>query len=843
MRMISKSPNLQRTALLSGAALFALSITSPAFAQAAPAQAPAPTSVSDVATQNPDDIVVTARKRSEKLQDVPLSITALTGADLQAAGVQDLRDITQLTPGLTFTTGAGANYFSKPIIRGQTDLGGGDNNVPVFFDGIYISNTSAIDFGLVDLARVEVIKGPVSATYGRSAYAGAINYVSAKPTDTVTGELSATGGTYGKYAFNGRISGAIVPGILKGGISASYDHFNGTYHDPATNQNRNGYIKRDILANLDFTPSDHVEIRPVLYYGNDKFLGQASVFGPANCGVNPGLGSYTATYCGKFPDSSPTLYGPYAAGGDQYGQTGNSRKVLMTNLQAAFTYDWGTISSLTGFAHYRTNEYNEFDDQSFGTLTNYYALPAGATVGTYPTGANVATFGTNPAGQVLTPLHFGYTDRNDDFSQELRYSTPQSQPIRGSFGGYFARSTHDDVLNLARGTCSVPAGYYIVDYFAVPCGTTYSGQQTAYHRADYIRAAFASFDADIVHNLTFSTELRYSWTTSKYDDIQAIFSPFPTRGYSTSTASGFTPLGAGVGEFRKTFRSLTSRSSLTYKPTSDLTIYASAANGEKIGGFNNTAVIANQTYNPEKNWTYEVGVKSQMFDRHLQLDADVYYIDSSDFQLLAPPPGATLPGGFITTNLGGLRTKGAEITAAVVVNSWARVSTGVAFTDPKFKSDAFDFGDYALCSAIATCYPGRQTVVRGSNAIVLDGLRPPYESNFTFNTTIDLHPRLSDTMTGIFRLDYRHGSSQFYQYPIDTGYYGPQDVVNVRAGFETGRYSFIVYVRNLTNDKTPDTVQDAAVTGATGFQAGYFPVAVLPDRRTVGATLRFKFGS
>ena len=161
-------------------------------------------------------------------------------------------------------------------------MGGGDNNVPVFFDGIYISNTSAIDFGLVDLARVEVIKGPVSATYGRSAYAGAINYVTAKPTDTVTGQLQATGGDHGKYAFNGRISGPIVEGILKGGISASFDHFNGTYHD----QRRpiradNGYRKRDILANLDFTP-ERAHRDPT-----GRLLRQRQVFDGVGVGVRP----------------------------------------------------------------------------------------------------------------------------------------------------------------------------------------------------------------------------------------------------------------------------------------------------------------------------------------------------------------------------------------------------------------------------------------------------------------------------------------------------------------------------------------------------------------------------
>ena len=187
MMVNQKSISLLRALLLAGVS--AASLAGQAAYQSASAQA-----VADNSTI--ENVTVTARKKAEDIQDVPLSVTALTADDLTSAGVQDLRDITYLTPGLTFNEGAAANYFSKPIIRGQTDVGGSsDNNVPVFFDGIYVSNSAAIDLGLVNLARVEVIKGPVSATYGRSAYAGAINYVSAKPTDTLSGFGEITGVT------------------------------------------------------------------------------------------------------------------------------------------------------------------------------------------------------------------------------------------------------------------------------------------------------------------------------------------------------------------------------------------------------------------------------------------------------------------------------------------------------------------------------------------------------------------------------------------------------------------------------------------------------------------------
>ena len=777
------------------------------------------------------EVIVTARKKAEKIQDVPEAITAFSAKDLTAAGVQDLRDVTLLTPGLTFTTGAGANYFSKPIIRGQTDLGGGENNVPVFFDGVFISNTAAVDFGLIDLDRIEVIKGPVSATYGRSAYAGAINYISQKPSNDLRGFAEITGGDYGKFNIRGGVSGPIIEDVLKGGISASYDKFLGTYHDDVTGQNAGGYKKQDVLANLDFTPNSHLEIRPVFYYGDDIFENAPTVFGPANCSVGLGFG-YSQSFCGKVP-SGGTFQGPNIASGGQYGQTGNTRRVTLTNVQIKVSYDWGTISSLTGYNEFHTNQYSEFDQQDFGTPIPTYYLPAGATVGTF------GPPGTATGNTVLSPLHFGYTDRNHDFSEELRYSSPQNQPVRFSLGAYYADSYHYEDLNLARGTCNVPAGQYIADPFAVPCGVTKSPQHSAYEQTDKIYSEFASLDWDIAKGFSFSTELRNNSTKSTYTDLYAIFDPNPygCEGYSISCAS--TPNPIGPNSLSGTWNSVTSRTSLNYKFTPDVMVYASAANGEKAGGFNNNT--AHPTYLPETNWTYEAGVKSTFLDHRLLIDADVYHIDAANYQIYGPPPGASLPGGFITTNYGGLATNGFEISSVLKVTDNVNWTVGFAYTDPKFKSNAYDFGDVTLCSGIPSC-AGRIVTVGPNQAVRLNGLHPPYESDETFNTALDFNFPVFDSWNWTSRIDYRYESKQYYQYPIDTGYFGPRNIVNLRTSLEKGPYKITAYIRNLTDDKTPVTVQDAAVTSANNFEAGYFPVAVLPEGRNFGVTLTYKFG-
>ena len=820
-----------RIALMSGISAAAMaagsSVWTPAFAQ---------TDASAASTGGIEEVIVTARKKSEDIQNVPLSVKALTAEELEAAGVQDLRDVTFQTPGLTFNEGAGANYFSKPIIRGQTDIGGSsDNNVPVFFDGVYISNTSSIDFGLVDLERIEVIKGPVSATYGRSAYAGAINYVSAPPGDELSGYVEATGGDYGKFNIRGSVSGPITD-TLKGGISLSYDTFDGTYHDSSTGENANGYSKKDGLVNLDWTPTSNLEVRPVVYYGNDKFDPAATIYGPANCSVGLGYG-YSQSYCGKVPGDAAEGWTtkPKIADDGQYGATGNHRQVLLANLQTKLSFDWGTLTSLTGYGHYITNEYVEFDD-AYGITAPTYYLPPGAKVGQFgapglPTGQNATL-----------PLLFGYANNNVDTSEELRYTSPQDLPVRVSVGGYYASSSAYQNLQLAQETCSVPAGQYVGlynDAFVTPCGQNFSGQKSVDRLTNTIYAGFGSADWDILDNLTLSTELRETENQASYTDLYAIYDPNPYSAYGYSTVLPSTPCPLGTcAPFRKDFWSLTSRTSLTYKPVENVTLYVSAANGDKVGGFNNNP--AHPTYNPERNWTYEAGVKTTLLDDHLQLDGDVFSIHADNYQIYGPPPGASLPGGFITTNYGGLSTKGGEISADYVVNDYVSFEAGAAYADPKFRDDAFDFGDKTLCSGIPSC-AGRITTVGPNEAVSLKGLTPPYASKFTFNTALSLRYPVAADWFWTGRVDYRFESKQFYQYPIDTGYFGPKNIVNVRTGIENDTWSVIFFVRNVTNDKTPLTVQDAAATGAENFQAGYFPVAVLPDGRTFGATVRYKF--
>jgi iron complex outermembrane receptor protein len=156
------------------------------------------------------EIVVTARKREERLQDVPLAITAFTADQMRERQVRDVSDIAALTPGLNFEAYIGG--AGTPVIRGasQQRISDLDQNVSTFFDGIFLPRQYSINPGVIGLERVEVVKGPQSALYGRNAFSGAINYVARKPGNEWRGSVEGTVGLYERFDVIAEAGGPLI---------------------------------------------------------------------------------------------------------------------------------------------------------------------------------------------------------------------------------------------------------------------------------------------------------------------------------------------------------------------------------------------------------------------------------------------------------------------------------------------------------------------------------------------------------------------------------------------------------------------------------------------------------
>ena len=312
--------------------------------------------------QSLEELVVTARKKEESLQETALSITAFSAESLQEAGATNNYDVALLTPNFNTAAQLGRR-LDRPVIRGQAAPAvGGEPNASYFVDGVFVSGSiSTATLGPVE--RVEILRGPQSATFGRATFAGAVNYITRQPTNDFEGELRAIGGSYDTYQVSGWTSGPIVKDRLSFFASAGYDKYGGQWNNnlqenqapdlslvnissSSDSSRLGGTETKDITGRLRFTPSDTTAIDLKLSYTDSEDGHYAQYImepGELNCYVpngtgptdpQPGDANYASSqgaYCGSFDvdrvryQSGNQFAGPYVEGAPLDGDPRQSR--------------------------------------------------------------------------------------------------------------------------------------------------------------------------------------------------------------------------------------------------------------------------------------------------------------------------------------------------------------------------------------------------------------------------------------------------------------------------------------------------------------------------------------
>ena len=212
----------------------------------------------------PEEIFVTARKYEENIQEIPIAVSAFTAKNIEDLNLKSIDEIAKFTPGLSFTSAFGRQPGSdRPSMRGITTVVNGIANssaVGYFVDGVYMSG-SPQSTELFNLERVEVIKGPQAAQFGRGTYAGAINYVTRKPSlDGLEGGFTGTGAEHGTWETSGWLSGPIIDNQLAFYVGASYDTYDGEFTNQATGDDVGGTETKSATGKLLWTPLDGLEI-------------------------------------------------------------------------------------------------------------------------------------------------------------------------------------------------------------------------------------------------------------------------------------------------------------------------------------------------------------------------------------------------------------------------------------------------------------------------------------------------------------------------------------------------------------------------------------------------------
>ncbi len=816
-------------------------------------------------TANSNDIVVTARNRKELLQDVPLAITAQSGAALERQGVDGVRDLAYITSGVTVRS-LGSEYGQRPIFRGQGDLsaGIGDPNVSVFLDGIYIYNTSAISLELADVDRVEVVKGPVSALYGRNAAAGAINYVTKRPGNELAVKARATIGEDGYRTFTANVSIPLITDKVSLGLGGYYAKFGGSYRDAVNGARSGGYEKKDFQVKLLITPTDGITMFTTYYHGDDKFAIASTISTYGNCGIpqggtaaspvalpvgTPGREFFAPfnKYCGELNFNGRAVEVPISAAE----ATGNGRRVDSISNRLEFELPTvGTLTWLTGWNKIKSARFND----STGGRRDGFILPL------IPTGTASQVLTATPASTTVRSF-FGVGLDTEEFSQEIRLASQQDQSFRWQVGGfYYSLNAYDNrpfsligtlpagqslafvsrsgtgvQISRALGLDSVTSANGIINYNNYQSSQTWTNQGSVFGGAEF----------DITPELTASGEIRQTWERKKFKPYGTTNFFGPTTNLPVAT---FSPVG--------NFSYMDYRGTLKFKPMEGLMTYASIATGTKSGGFNTTQAAVGfeqeQTFGPEKSKNYEIGAKFTTPSNRFQLNLAAFRIDTSNAQVFGSSDNP-LNASLIVRNLASVRTYGFEVDMAVRPVDGVRLTLALGYADPKIGKDTFQIysanptapiGGAVTCGLIANCAPrlvklptSQNANPQFFNAANLGGNQTPGTSKLQFSTGLEFSGKIGEDTSWFTRGESRYESRQLLEVE-NYAWLPARNLVNLRAGLKMKQFSVTAYVENVTDNRTAEAgsyqlnLSDFSATNLTSF---------LPTGRLIGVTLGFDY--
>ncbi len=394
------------------------------------------------------ELITTARGGEENLLEVPLAISTLTADEIKAAQISDLSDVAALSAGFTFQNFFG-QQLSSPTLRGvpQVEIRTGTANAPIYIDGIYVASKTGINFSFLDVERIEVLRGPQPAYFGYNAFSGAVNFVTAKPADEVeiNGEIDL--GSDEKRRVSVSASGPVWGDQLSGRISAMYDEFGGTYNNanPQVEQDIGGYTYKTLSGSLFYTPTDTFSAQLNLYYSDDEIDPPALGNIPANC--EPRLENADgdpdpfgdpdperlSSYCGDIPSVDENSLATIP------GETGQTREVFRTSLDLEWDLSYGTLSARTGYSTTKDLIVTSATRGATGTIFAYQTTTPDV-------------FGTVSL-PIIQP-EAGDTEL-DDFSQEIRFTSPRDQRLRYTVGAYY-RTTEETLPQLETTALTSP---------------------------------------------------------------------------------------------------------------------------------------------------------------------------------------------------------------------------------------------------------------------------------------------------------------------------------------------------------------------------------------------------
>jgi iron complex outermembrane receptor protein len=827
-----------------------------AYAQTA-APAPAPASADEDARNNrQDDIVVTAQKRSESINDVAEAVTAFTAERRQVIGLTNVADIAKFTPGLSYSAGADRIYLRG--VGRQTNTAGSDPGVATYTDGIYDSSTASVGASDFFVERIEVLRGPQGTLYGRNSIGGAINAISKRPTPKLSVEGRATIQNYDSYGLNAAISGPVTD-YLRVRVAGSWsDQGKGYFRNLAGGPSEGGagnawYVEGQIEADL----------------GPQATLWLKGSTGGSD--GRPRSTNFDTPY-----DYAPFISGaltPSAAFGyllpghqAQGSQTDNpgvsnirdfsadtvSRARVRGNFngqgQLDIRLDPFDIRVLGGYREVRYEATSDLDNTSM--VAYDFPLSPGALCGFVPGCAPLRVFPTNT---------FGYVEDRSFGSAEINFISNGSGPLKWITGLYFYGEQLDQESHF--GAPNQPQ-------LAAPANGPANPSRDFVYAATNLKtasyAAFGQLDWDATETLRLTGGLRYSADEKQATESFRVVCLGCAAGATpdqlgsltpaidiTSSLASFAPAdgiisptridpttGQAIRVLKDGWSSVTGTAGIQWRPSKDSLVYANYSRGYKSGGFSAGGIIASPRTDSEHINAYQAGIKQQLGP--IQLNLAGYYYNYSNLQipLDIPTPGINL-GAFF--NLRSAKSYGIEFESQWEVVKGLQLLLSYSYADSSIKSCCYFDG--ADPSATA---PGAQPegpIVGTRRFQNVNGEELPYISRHKVAAnaayTHDVGPG-SVTLSASYTWRDKMWSSVF-----NRSYYRIPSSEKVDARLlwtqKDSNYRVIFFVQNLFNTQGFDSV--GGIPGSSTPSPYVLPLTTgYPVNRNVGVELPRTYG-
>jgi iron complex outermembrane receptor protein len=823
-----RNSGMRSSAAIAAALLSSVSFAGTAIAQTAPAAEPEAATAEAPAASG--DIVVTARRKSENILKTPISIKALTSAELQAKGVQTIQDIAASTPGLNVqqaaTQGGRADRsFSSIQLRGFVPSTSAAQTTSIFIDGAPVSVATGLQ-AITNPERIEVIKGPQSALFGRQTFAGAINVVTKAPADHLTGSVTLMGGTHANYGAQGDISAPIIDDVLsvRAGFNVFGKHgsYKNTLGDGATLGDQS--TKSGTLAIL-FKPTSNLTFKAFglltklkdgapangLISAYSTPAGQNLVIGQSNCNITASNGIAHPFFCGVAPGLSavaPSANTATTAAISKF-LANSANRVLSPDMGVKgyglvnqyyhihLNADWAlgggvTLSSLTAW--------NAEQKSELADLDNYYSSSVPSA--------------TNPEGFYNYP--FLIEGKSRDFSQEFRGTFENGGPLHASAGGSYL------VQRNQSSNGAEPSNVYTLSGAA---------QSRTY-------GLFGSVGYDFSSHFTLSGDARYQ--------IDKLYAFAGATGYTDGATGAFTPYNGLIAS--KVYRTFLPRVIAQYNFSPLAMLYASYSKGVNPGAFNTTfssskepqvrAEAARLGYkiavDPEKITNYEVGTKGRI-GNFMRYDAAAYLaIWTNQIQSQS---------SFVIENGSGPSVIGTQLQVVAAVNSGAVRVWGLE------GNTSFDLAkglELDLAGAYTKTYilsASNPTVSAFYNITNFRGKENPFVSKYSASASLAYTHPINPNADGFGRIDFEYKSGGWAD--IANVVRAPDlTQFNLRAGVRTKAVTIEGYVTNLFNNRAYYSVGSTAVliSGVNTGTAQYSGlIAALRDLRTMGVRGTFNF--